>query len=519
MRHPLRSLRADGPMKRLLSALALLLPLAAAAACDPVVGSEPDAVEIRVYNNSDHTFHDVTVNGQRLGDVPAGEYSRYGRFEEAYRYGAVRTVVLGRPMGVTPIDYVGETPLPPGRYTYLLSADPESGAMLLHFFEGDRLPRGSPPPGAKRVVHVDRRYEGLAAARGADGGVLVGGGRLTLTHVNPTVSERPGSRVIYLPGAIVVTGVRQAVAARLAADGRLLRTVELGEPGVAERSARAAAAAPEGGFLLAGRIERPVTLADGRQAWDMDAWIVRTAADGSVAWSRFLDATRFDFANAVVPTADGGWAVAGQSDHDAWLVKLGAGGETQWTRGFRRAGAAESVAQLPDGGFLLAGDRYGANRLGEGGWVTRTDADGAERWTARFTGSAEAVLGTADGGAVVAGTTLSRTGQMLRIDPAGRIVWQRTPAPGPGPVHALAEAPGGGWLLAGGGFRLTRTDAAGAVLWTRSYARGGGTAPEARAVLPDAGGATLVGTSGDRILVVRVDAAGELVWEREVGER
>lgn len=505
-------------MKRLLSALVLLLPLAAAA-CDTILAAGPDGVEIRVYNNSDHTFREVVVNGVPLGDVPAGEYSRYGSFREAYQYGAVRMVVEGRPMGVTPIDYVGETPLPRGRYTYLLSADPQSGVTTLHFFEGDRLPRGSAPPaGAKRVVKVERRYEGLAAARGADGGVLVGGGSLTLTHVNPTVSERPGSRVVYLPDAVAITSARRPLAARVAGDGRLLRLAELAEPGTPERSPRGAAPAPGGGSLLAGSVERPVTLPDGRQGWDMDAWLARTGADGAVAWSRFVDATRYDYATAVIPTADGGWAMAGQSDRDAWLVKLDAEGQPQWTRGFRRDGAAETVAQLPDGGFLLAGDRFGAQKLGEGGWVTRTDAAGAERWTTRFAGSAEAVLPTPEGGAVVAGTTLSRAGQLLLLDPAGTIVRQQTTLPGP--VHALAAAPGGGWLLAGGGFRLTRTDGTGTVLWTRTYGRAGGSsAPEARVVLPEPdGGATLVGTAADRILVVRVNAEGGIVWTREVGE-
>ncbi len=500
-------------MRKLLALVALLLPLAAVSACEPLTGSSDD-VEIRVYNNSDHTFHDVVVNGVALGDVAAGEYSRYAGFEEAYHYGAVSATVDGKPLGIMPIDYVGETPLRPGRYTYLVSADPETGAITLHFFEGDRLPAGSRPAGAKRVVAVEVRDEGLGAARGADGEVMVAGGRTTLTHVNPTVSERPGSRVIYIPQAVVVTGTRRGLAARVAPDGRVLQLRELAEAGISARAPEAAAPARAGGFLLAGRFERPVTLPDGGRGWDMDAWLVRTDAAGAEVWSRFLGETSFDFASAVIATADGGFAMSGQSQRDAWLVKLDAAGGTQWTRGFLRDGRAESLAQTPDGGFVLAGDRFGTIKGGDAGWVTRTDASGNERWTARFPGSAEAVLATPDGGAVVAGTTPAGSGQLLRIDPAGKVEWQRSPAlPG---VHALADAPGGGWFLAGSGFVLFRADAEGRPLWTRTYS---GTAPaDARAVLPHPdGGATLVGTSADRILVVRADADGRVVWQRVIG--
>jgi hypothetical protein len=500
-------------MRKLPVLLALLLPLAGLPACEPLTGS-PDEVEIRVYNNSDHTFRGVVVNGVALGDVPPAEYSRYAGFEEAYPYGAVSATVDGKPLGIMPIDYVGETPLPPGRYTYLVSADPESGAMVLHFFEGDRLPGGSRPAGAKRVLAVEVRDEGLGAARGANGEVMVAGERTTLTHVNPTVSERPGSRVIYIPEAVVVTGTRRGLAARVAPDGGVLQLRELAEPGISARAPAAAAPARDGGFLLAGSFERPVTLPDGGRGWDMDAWLVRTDGAGAEVWSRFLGATSFDFAGAVIPTADGGFAMAGQSNRDAWLVKLDAAGGTQWTRGFLRDGRAESVAQTPDGGFLLAGDRFGTIKGGDGGWVTRTDPSGNERWTTRFPGSAEAVLATPAGGAVVAGTTTARGGQLLRIDPAGKVEWQRSP--GLPAVHALADAPGGGWFAAGAGFSLVRADADGGTLWTRSYSS---TAPaEARAVLPHSdGGATVVGTAASRILVVRADAYGQVVWRRLVG--
>ena len=97
--------------------LVALLVLVAVAAYD----SADDTVWIRVANASAVGFPSVVVNGEDFGAVEAGGASDYRAFGVAYRYGSVTVVAEGETYHIVPIDYVGETPLADGRYTYRLT--------------------------------------------------------------------------------------------------------------------------------------------------------------------------------------------------------------------------------------------------------------------------------------------------------------------------------------------------------------------------------------------------------------
>jgi hypothetical protein len=43
--------------------------------------------------------------------------------KKAYRYALIEAVVAGKPARLIPIDYVGESELKAGRYTYVLTID------------------------------------------------------------------------------------------------------------------------------------------------------------------------------------------------------------------------------------------------------------------------------------------------------------------------------------------------------------------------------------------------------------
>lgn len=80
---------------------------------------------VRVRNATPWTMTDVVVspNGGeiRVDRLAPGEASPYVRRDGAYRYGYVRVLTDGgRERKIIPIDYVGESPLPEGRFTYVL---------------------------------------------------------------------------------------------------------------------------------------------------------------------------------------------------------------------------------------------------------------------------------------------------------------------------------------------------------------------------------------------------------------
>ncbi len=82
------------------------------------------ATNIRVHNASFYDFENVEINPfnepTNFGDVRRGEKTGYQPFEIAYRYAYVRLFIDDKEFIIQPIDYVGETPLGPGKFTYVL---------------------------------------------------------------------------------------------------------------------------------------------------------------------------------------------------------------------------------------------------------------------------------------------------------------------------------------------------------------------------------------------------------------
>ncbi|MEM9723074.1 MAG: hypothetical protein AAGA10_27650 [Bacteroidota bacterium] len=83
-----------------------------------------EEVNLRVQNLSEFDFEQVLVQAggteNLFGDIPAGQTSFYADFNFAYRYAYVQLEIQGDTFVIQPIDFVGETPLSKGSYTYQL---------------------------------------------------------------------------------------------------------------------------------------------------------------------------------------------------------------------------------------------------------------------------------------------------------------------------------------------------------------------------------------------------------------
>ncbi len=88
----------------------------------PPVNNE---VEIRVKNTAPWIFYDCTVNpngsAYNYGDVRIDSLSAYKTFFKAYRYAPIVLTMNGKIYSIIPIDYISETPLVHGKYTYKLT--------------------------------------------------------------------------------------------------------------------------------------------------------------------------------------------------------------------------------------------------------------------------------------------------------------------------------------------------------------------------------------------------------------
>lgn len=95
---------------------------------------EVDAIHLRIQNTSSLVFDSVIVGDApepHLNIVPDA-YSEYLIYEEAYQYAYIEIVSGEESFILQPNDFVGETPLPIGFYTYQLDIT-ESGEVDLTF--------------------------------------------------------------------------------------------------------------------------------------------------------------------------------------------------------------------------------------------------------------------------------------------------------------------------------------------------------------------------------------------------
>ena len=286
----------------------------------------------------------------------------------------------------------------------------------------------------------------------------------------------------------------------------------------------------------------------------------------------------------------GGYSTSGTNDNktspnygngDFWVVRLGANGNRLWDKTYGGTGDDQLSCLRPtsDGGFILggssdspaSGNKSAPNFGSKDFWVVKTDANGNKIWDAAFGGTALdivfSVQQTRDGGYIVggystSGTNVNKTAPnygtagsdgdfwVVRLDGNGTKLWDKSfGGSDDDGIYTVQELAGGGFILAGnsaspgsgtktspsyGGydFWLVRLDAAGNQVWDRSF---GGSADDGfdfARVLQTSDGGFIVGgdslspVSGNKtnanhgssdFWVVRLDSNGNKLWDRAYG--
>lgn len=106
--------------------LLLILALMVMTGCSNDDEANSD-LRIRLSNVSSFDFKNITVNTSIenvcFDDLAAGQTSDYKTFQLAYRYAFIELEINGKVYTIQPVDYVGETQLESGDYTYQLNAN------------------------------------------------------------------------------------------------------------------------------------------------------------------------------------------------------------------------------------------------------------------------------------------------------------------------------------------------------------------------------------------------------------
>lgn len=95
---------------------------------------ELTGIKIRVRNVGAITYEEVQVGGEEMvhSNVAPDDCSDYLLYESAFRYAYIKITAGEESYVLQPIDFVGETPLPFGFYTYELGIT-EEGDVTLNF--------------------------------------------------------------------------------------------------------------------------------------------------------------------------------------------------------------------------------------------------------------------------------------------------------------------------------------------------------------------------------------------------
>jgi len=268
-----------------------------------------------------------------------------------------------------------------------------------------------------------------------------------------------------------------------------------------------------------------------------------------IVWESTYGGTDDDWAFDVIECADGGLLVGaitysfGNGWGDIWLIRTDEDGNPQWSQAYGGTDGdyGDTILELDDGGFLVAG--Y-TNSFGAGGydaWLLRVDTDGNHLWNQTFGGPGNDwcfdAVECSTGGFALIGTTENygasgRDLWLLRTDSAGVHLWNRTFGGSETEYgRSLVECDGGGFVLAGhtnsygSGEKdawLVRTDSDGNQVWSKTFGNVGN--DEAYSIVRASpsgfafsGNTLSIVYGGQQLWLVRIDDDGDLVWQQEYG--
>ncbi|MCB2408920.1 T9SS type A sorting domain-containing protein [Hymenobacter sp. BT178] len=285
----------------------------------------------------------------------------------------------------------------------------------------------------------------------------------------------------------------------------------------------------DGGSIIGGSSDSTPSGDKTENSINSDVWVLKLDAAGNKIWDRTVGTSSPDNFQTLCQASDGGYVLAANSNGNAlgdktqpskggldmWIIKLDANGTKLWDKvyGGTSHDVVTKMVPTPDGGFLLcgysesgiSGDKTEATKGGMDFWVVRIDANGTKLWDKTYGGSGyEELRGaalTSDGGFVVCGGSVSGISGDKSQGTRGGVDF---------------------WVL--------KLDAAGTKQWDRTIGTGGDEQALDIKQTADGGyvmlGNTGAGISGDKTQpskgaydawVVKIDASGNLLWDRSLG--
>ncbi|HOT07734.1 MAG: hypothetical protein A4E45_00769 [Methanosaeta sp. PtaB.Bin039] len=297
--------------------------------------------------------------------------------------------------------------------------------------------------------------------------------------------------------------------------------------------------AEDGGFLFAG-------LTKSFGAGDTDAWLVKTDENGTELWNKTFGGAGRDAGVYFRPIREEGYIIAGWTNSsgaggdDVLVIKTDENGTEIWNRtyGSKADERGRTIHQTRDGGYIIGGIAGSLGSEERNFLLIKTDPSGNEVWNRTYGGSGMEVFNTAQpttgGYVVIGGTNSTSSGDwdiiLIRADEDGDEIWNKTLG-GPGNQTAISfdQNMDGGYTITGfddvagnNNALLIKTDGKGDEIWRRSF--GGAGDDQGRDVLETRDGRYLIagwtnssGAGGTDLILIMTGADGREIWNMTYG--
>lgn len=215
----------------------------------------------------------------------------------------------------------------------------------------------------------------------------------------------------------------------------------------------------------------------------------------------------------------------------SWAIGVGSGG---WEVG-------ESIAQTSDGGYVVGGESFSAEYGCYNLWAFKLDPVGNIEWQKSYGNpagqSGQTIIQLPDGGYAFAGYSGGYEGSqggicLLRLDSLGNLIWQKAYGYwSTWGTDCLQATPDGGMVILGvqevvqynDDYILIKVDANGEVEWEKRYGGPEYEWPFGVTVTSD-GGYILAGSETsfadciEAAWILKLDASGNIIWQKAYGE-
>lgn len=216
---------------------------------------------------------------------------------------------------------------------------------------------------------------------------------------------------------------------------------------------------------------------------------------GTLNWRTDHSVAPSTFAYACTEVAGGGWLVTGTTTmdytsqaSDIILFKLDNSGGLEWSRTYGSAApegeAAYQVLATNDGSFVLGASRSSDDGLSSTGYLLKINANGDTLWTRIWPGPEVTwighVLELQNGDLLISGSNAPAAGSsshpyIARLSPGGIDLWDLTFGTAGRSAAVAIETPNGDLVVGGrgnGGAVVLKMDASGSILWEREFGPG-----------------------------------------------